>query len=650
MTQMIQPSDNALTANLSKLAGFIEQRAQQKKQIGQITKNSLSKSKNNDQKKKTSQTEENFVRKIFKKLSEQLQEGHTILGLEDLNFNNQQNINYHDAFLALEQEGWVTLLNSGWQDRLGHGELAVNTPIVVDTSDTHIKQYWVIWLHRHWYAEHRLAKQLLTIAKRPVNLLAVDDSEAINQLTPNSQQKIAIDKALHQALSIIIGGPGTGKTFTVAQLVTKLQAQHDKQRLKDKKLPPLSISLTAPTGKAAQRMQTSLQNSLHDQNIALDNAKTIHRLLGIGLDGVPRYHAKNPLPDDLIIVDEASMLGLELAGLLVDAIKPTGRLILLGDANQLAAVDAGSVLSDLCQIAALQPYITALNESKRFDDQSAVGVFAAALQQNVPATQKIKHISRLLDTITLTTQSIASQSSQSSHLGNALPIPFYKISAHTPMPLVYAALQKPYYAFFELIKQWYVTPVDVHDANNRQQLFEVFDGYRVLCAGHQGALGTEIINQKMAAAFFSYSHIVPTKRFFYHGLPIIMTHNDYQLGLFNGDIGICLVYEQQLWACFMNQVIPIHRLSLESCERAYAMTIHKSQGSEFDEVAICMDKAHTRLLSQALLYTAVTRSKNNLAIFGSYDALKTAVTQRSVRQTGLQLQFEGLAADHQPHV
>ena len=100
----------------------------------------------------------------------------------------------------------------------------------------------------------------------------------------------------------------------------------------------------------------------------------------------------------------------------------------------------------------------------------------------------------------------------------------------------------------------------------------------------------------------------------------------------------------------MNQVIPIHRLSLESCERAYAMTIHKSQGSEFDEVAICMDKAHTRLLSQALLYTAVTRSKNNLAIFGSYDALKTAVTQRSVRQTGLQLQFEGLAADHQPHV
>ncbi|MGD4318386.1 AAA family ATPase, partial [Xanthomonas citri pv. citri] len=139
-------------------------------------------------------------------------------------------------------------------------------------------------------------------------------------------QQLAIDKSSQHALSIIIGGPGTGKTCTVAKLVTTLQKGHEHKRKQDPNLPPLSITLTAPTGKAAQRMQQSLQKSLQDEEITLDNAKTLHRLLGIGSDGIPRYHAKNPLPDDLIIVDEASMLGLELASQLVDAIKPTGRL------------------------------------------------------------------------------------------------------------------------------------------------------------------------------------------------------------------------------------------------------------------------------------------------------------------------------------
>ena len=343
------------------------------------------------------------------------------------------------------------------------------------------------------------------------------------------------------------------------------------------------------------------------------------------------------------------MLGLELASQLVDAIKPTGRLILLGDANQLAAVDAGSVLSDLCAVTRLQPYITELTESKRFDSNSVVGQFALAIQQNLPAPKKIKLIQRLLQPIDL--QAIKpSQSENPTDLAakkqqtkqQTAHIPFYPIDASSSLPAVFNQLAKPYHPFFALMQQWHSQPVNIFEADNRKELFEVFDRYRILCAGHQGQLGTQSINQKMSLAFTEFSKITRTKAYFYHGLPIIIQNNDYQLGLFNGDIAICLLYQGQLYACFAEKVIPIQRLSRESCDYAYAMTIHKSQGSEFHTVAICIDKAHTRLLSQALIYTAVTRSKSALSIYSAKENFELAVTQKAVRQTGLQLQFDHL--------
>ena len=221
-------------------------------------------------------------------------------------------------------------------------------------------------------------------------------------------------------------------------------------------------------------------------------------------------------------------------------------------------------------------------------------------------------------------------------------IPFYAIDASSILPAVFSQLAKPYHPFFALMQQWYSKPVNIFEVNNRKELFEVFDSYRILCAGHQGQLGTQSINQKMSLAFTEFSKITRTKAYFYHGLPIIIQNNDYQLGLFNGDIAICLLYQGQLYACFAEKVIPIQRLSRESCDYAYAMTIHKSQGSEFHTVAICIDKAHTRLLSQALIYTAVTRSKSALSIYSAKENFELAVTQKAVRQTGLQLQFDHL--------
>ena len=636
------------TAKLTQLASFIQYRKQQKSQLTntETNKNSLSKEIQNNSK---NTKEKPKILQIFDQINEQLSEGHTVYEMTISDENEKSLI------AELTDNNWASVIGAcGKLDN--HG---TNTPIILqklDQSDDGVGETqvsYIVWLHRQWYAEQSLAKQLMKIAHRKVAAFSgISSSQDIdNGLAPkpNAMQQLAIDKSSQHALSIIIGGPGTGKTFTVAKLVTTLQKEHEHKRKQDPNLPPLSITLTAPTGKAAQRMQQSLQKSLQDEEITLDNAKTLHRLLGIGRDGIPRYHAKNPLPDDLIIVDEASMLGLELASQLVDAIKPTGRLILLGDANQLAAVDAGSVLSDLCAVTRLQPYITELTESKRFDSNSVVGQFALAIQQNLPAPKKIKLIQRLLQPIDLQASKpfqsenppdLAGKTQQTKQ--QTANIPFYPIDASSSLPAVFNQLAKPYHPFFALMQQWYSKPVNIFEANNRKELFEVFDSYRILCAGHQGQLGTQSINQKMSLAFTDFSKITRTKAYFYHGLPIIIQNNDYQLGLFNGDIAICLLYQGQLYACFAEKVIPIQRLSRESCDYAYAMTIHKSQGSEFHTVAICIDKAHTRLLSQALIYTAVTRSKSALSIYSAKENFELAVTQKAVRQTGLQLQFDHL--------
>ncbi|WP_278931524.1 exodeoxyribonuclease V subunit alpha [Moraxella osloensis] len=639
------------TAKLTQLANFIQYRKQQKSQLTntETNKNSLSKkNQNNDQKAE----EKPKILQIFDQINEQLSEGHTVY---EMTVNNEDE---KSLIAELTDNNWASVIGVKDDELYNHD---TNTPIILQklaqsvdgVGETQVS--YIVWLHRQWYAEQSLAKQLMKIAHRKVAAFSgISSSQDIdNGLAPNAMQQLAIEKSSQHALSIIIGGPGTGKTFTVAKLVTTLQKGHEHKRKQDPNLPPLSITLTAPTGKAAQRMQESLrislQKSLQNEEITLDNAKTLHRLLGIGSDGIPRYHAKNPLPDDLIIVDEASMLGLELASQLVDAIKPTGRLILLGDANQLAAVDAGSVLSDLCAVTRLQPYITELTESKRFDSNSVVGQFALAIQQNLPAPKKIKLIQRLLQPIDL--QAIKpSQSENPPDLAGKTQqtkpqtpnIPFYLIDASSSLPAVFNQLAKPYHPFFALMQQWYSQPVNIFEANNRKELFEVFDSYRILCAGHQGQLGTQSINQKMSLAFTEFSKITRSKAYFYHGLPIIIQNNDYQLGLFNGDIAICLLYQGQLYACFAEKVIPIQRLSRESCDYAYAMTIHKSQGSEFHTVAICIDKAHTRLLSQALIYTAVTRSKSALSIYSAKENFELAVTQKAVRQTGLQLQFDHL--------
>ncbi len=533
---------------------------------------------------------------LFMTLAEQLNEGHTVLVINPV----QQQI-----LDDWREKNWVYVLDN-------QRDINIEQPIIIKI----LENQWIVWLNRQWFAENQLTNQLLAIAQRSIPILDLPQNTKTNQ-----QQTLAIKKACHYALSIITGGPGTGKTYTVAQLVIALQQAHQQRQVKNPYLPPLSIALTAPTGKAAQRMQESLLKSLSGENITLDNAKTLHRLLRIGTDGTPYYHKDNPLPDDLIIVDETSMLGLELASLLVDAIKPTGRLILLGDANQLSAVDAGSVLSDLCRVKSLQPYHTELQISQRFNDNSPIGQLASLIKSPInnddEIQQKFKKILGLLQTN---------------------DIAFYLCSLNNHFQNIYKNIIQPFKEYFDLTLAWLQQPPDIYQPSIRQQLFNVFDTYRILSAGHHGKLGVTLLNMMIVE---QHKKLLTTRsdNYFYHGLPVMIQKNDYQLELFNGDVGICLFVQGQMKVCFTDKVIDASRLNIESCQPAYAMTIHKSQGSEFNHVAICLDELHKRLLSQELFYTAVTRSKSKLTIYSTEKILKDTISQKGNRQTGLMLQF-----------
>lgn len=498
------------------------------------------------------------------------------------------------------------------------------------------------WLHRAWQAEFNLAARINTILDQKVTPLkiAIPDNLHENQIK-------AIDIANKNAFSIITGGPGTGKTYTVAQLVMALQQATESRGAAHEKIKfstdSASLALAAPTGKAAQRMQESLQAALDAANVELQlqEAKTIHRLLGIGRTGRPRYDANNPLGEDIIIVDEASMLGVELANYLVSAVKPGARLILLGDANQLAAVDAGAVLADLCRIPRLQAIHAELTESRRFTADSGIGKLAYQINKIETDTQAIWQLLKYDEALSFeyinNINSLPTSSANDNAIINSLSNK-EKISEAT----------KHYNSYLNKIKTLLQNPVEKSMPKSVKttitSLMNTFNQFRILTAGHNGEWGDHYINN-----YFTQWHLTELKlplgqNTWFHGRPVMILQNNYELGLFNGDIGFCLQTSDdrsRLEVFFENkeQGIAVNLLNEEVIATAYAMTIHKSQGSEFDHVLITFDNSHARLLSKELIYTAVTRAKKQVTIYSTKHALEKAVQTPTERHTGLALQF-----------
>jgi len=510
----------------------------------------------------------------------------------------------------------------------------INTPIIFHSDNqTNNQLNLTLWLHRTWQAELTLAKHILQIKNQTVKPLSITMNPMLNH-----EQQNAIRMANKSAFSIITGGPGTGKTFTIAQLVMALWQGNGAEAMIDG-FGRAHLALAAPTGKAAQRMQESLQAAIATAGIdmQLPEAKTIHRLLGLTQGGKPRYHSTNPLSEDIIIVDEASMLGVELANYLVSAIKPNARLILLGDANQLAAVDAGAVLADLCRIPTLQDAHQRLEISRRFSSDSGIGKLARLI--NEPNSRMAEVWSLLKSDNSLTFFNL----NNNDHIIN--------VNNSLSNLITKKEYQKNYSKYFKktqniltnIKKANFVPTLEYSDHLN--ELINDLNSFKILTAGHHGQCGDIEINHHLSQYHRQLLKLPLSKSPWYHGRPVIILQNNYELGLFNGDIGICMETKADgLQVCFENktQGIAINRLSDDMVTTAYAITIHKSQGSEFDHVAICFDDQNIRLLSQELIYTAVTRAKKQVSIFSTPSALTRALKTPTVRQTGLALQFENL--------
>jgi len=514
-----------------------------------------------------------------------------------------------------------------------------NKPIIYkETHSRSTRKSITFWLHRAWQAEFNLAKNINNILNQKVSPLQIAIPKSLHE-----NQIKAINVANNNAFSIITGGPGTGKTYTVAQLVIALQQASEGKGTEENikfSTDSASLALAAPTGKAAQRMQESLQAALDaaDVKLQLQEAKTIHRLLGIGRTGSPRYGADNPLGEDIIIVDEASMLGVELANYLVSAVKPGARLILLGDANQLAAVDAGAVLADLCRIPLLQPIHAELTESRRFSADSGIGKLAHQINNAKADTKAIWQLLKNDDALSF--QSIHTAQTEE-FKGNKL---INSLSGKNGI----SEISENYRYYLKKVRDLLKIPIgkSVPDSvkTTIASLTKTFNEFRVLSAGHSGEWGDHYINNYLTQWHLTELKLPLGQNTWFHGRPIMVLQNNYELGLFNGDIGFCLQTsddKSRLEVFFENktQGIAVNLLNEELIATAYAMTIHKSQGSEFDHVAITFDNSHTRLLSKELIYTAVTRAKKKVTIYSTKHAFEIAVKTPTERHTGLALQF-----------
>jgi exodeoxyribonuclease V alpha subunit len=471
----------------------------------------------------------------------------------------------------------------------------------------------LLYLDRYWAEEHQVVADLRARADAP----AVDEAALASALAsyfPDEKyadQREAAATALRHRTSVITGGPGTGKTSTVARLLGVLLHVHAATDEGDR---PLRIALAAPTGKAAARMVQAVRESTTQRGFPREGeqaqravtaigalqASTLHRLLGWTPNSTRFRHDRgNRLPHDVVVVDETSMLSLTMTARLLEAVRPSARLVLVGDADQLASVDAGAVLKDLVDGLgsgeAAQPGspVARLSESRRFGER--IGALATAIRDG--------EVDTVLDELRTGSDEVV-----------------WTDTDDLPALLAERASRLR----------------DAAESGSIEAALGGLDEHRLLCAHRDGPYGVSRWNQLVERLLMEASgsdHL----RDFYVGRPFVVNTNDYGLGLFNGDTGVVCRSEGDLVAVVgdaaVRRVLPTSRLA--DVTTAHAMTVHRSQGSQFEEVTVVLPEEESRILTRELLYTAVTRARRRVRIVGTEEALRAAVTRRARRATGL---------------
>jgi exodeoxyribonuclease V alpha subunit len=482
-------------------------------------------------------------------------------------------------------------------------QILARTPLVSTGEKTPLVLYaGSLYLHRYYHYEYRLAQAIKELAGRQVERLECGPSLDM-AFGPVGQgdnlQRRGAELAAKSALTLLSGGPGTGKTTTVVRILGILLNLLGAQ---------LRIALAAPTGKAAMRLRQSVAGAIDSlpfaeeirQAIPVD-ATTLHRLLGYRRHSVQfRHNRANPLHYDVVVVDEASMVDLALMSKLVDALPATARLILLGDKDQLTSVESGAVLADL--IATLPRNTVVLQKSYRFD----TGI--QKLAEAVNTDDAVRAWSLLEDDKYQMLELIPRERRDIFHQG-------------------YAA---------------YLEKAASAGVDEYPDIFTEFNRFRILCALRVGRLGADSINT-LVEEHYLRRYGYPEE--WYPGRPVMIRRNDYSLELYNGDIGICLVDPSdgimKIWfEDGEGGLKPFLPFRLPEYQLAYAMTIHKSQGSEYDDIVIVLPDLDNPVLSRELVYTAITRGAEKIRVFAEKEVFGKALSRKTKRNSGLAVMLQ----------
>lgn len=533
-----------------------------------------------------------------------------------------------------------------WKEHLRKSDLVGKpgeyTPLIRDDENR-------LYLYRYWEYEKKLIDLIRSRTLGDVGRVDFDTlKQHLDAFFPEADtpaidwQKLAAAVVVLKRFCVISGGPGTGKTFAIARILATLIEQHHPGKLR--------IYLTAPTGKAAARLAESIRSakgSLTCDPGTLEAiphvSSTLHRMLK-PVKGSPYffYNRENPLPADVVVVDEASMVDLPLMSKLMQALPEASRLILIGDRHQLASVQAGSVLGDICGdkidngfsasfartlagvvschsgqltrsgkgTSDIQDNMVYFTKSYRFAKESGISKLSRAVNEG-----DVDHVLDIL------------------RQGRSSKVRWYPLSSHLDH---HNLLSKNIHEHYDRLC----------GADDPRKALDGLDRFRILCAVNQGDLGVDTLNAKAAGILTAREKNRTFKGLeskWYHGRPILITENDPDLGLFNGDVGIamtlerthdtaCQVYFRGATAGTLQRISPSR---LPRHQDVYAMTIHKSQGSEFESVLLVLPERDSPLLTRELLYTGITRAKRNLSILASESAIRNAVSRRIERTSGL---------------
>ena len=565
--------------------------------------------------------------------SHQAGRGLTSLKLEDLKASPERCLalppsgRSHDVTLPSKLLNELSVFEGDWQTSVSLN--SDSSPLVLNKSSDGERLY----LRRYWYCEHYNSQNL---EMRMDNTLEVNNDQlnmTLDALFGDTSkqldwQRMACANAARSAFSVITGGPGTGKTYTVVRLLVVLQQQFQQAHGR-----PLRIKLAAPTGKAAARLSESINEALSELQTKLPEtlqpllatiqieASTVHKLLGVIANSRRyRHHEKNPVRADLIVIDEASMLDIEMMTALLQATPTQAQLVLLGDKDQLASVEAGAVLGNLCEGAEKGGYWSSTINSLA----STHAQRDALIQyQDEAGPKRLQHVVMLRQTrrfeqaIAEVANAINEQDIRTIERLSAAPMSENESSIVTWLMLEHdhqnsfdALIKQGFSHYLRALEQWREAPAEQRDT---AAVLDAYATFQLLTGLRNGPWGAHALNRYVADVLG-----VEADRW-YEGRPVMVTKNDYGLRLNNGDIGVTFRMPEtgRLRVAFFDShgkvkwVLPSR---LNHVETVYVMTVHKSQGSEFAHTVLVTPQHDSPVLTKELLYTGVTRAKKKLTL------------------------------------